>query len=300
MNFKEYIIIFLKGILLGTISMGIPGISASTVALIIGLYFVLVEKIANLFKDFKKNVLFIIALMFGYGVGAIIAAFCTTLLFENFPLITTFVIIAILFATIISMSLKLKNECFKISNWITFAIVLVFILAYNFLITEGGEASFPEEITIWYLIRMLFLGLVTSTTFIIPGMDFAIVFMSLGMYYPFMNLLIDLVSFTKANYLISLISNLKILVFYLIGYGIGIFLFSKLIKYLTNKFKSQTDFASLAFIVASPAIFLRNCVILNTSFYTSTIQYIIGSILAIASFITIIFFNKYNKKESIN
>lgn len=300
MKIKDYILVALKGILIGLISMGIPGVSASTTAIIIGIYFVLVENIATIFKNFKKNIMFLLSLMLGYGIGAILAAFSVTIIYEKFPLVTALVISAIIFATIITTSINLKGQYNKLSNWITFLCVIAFLCLFNFVLQEGNTSEFPTNPTLFDLIKMSFIGLVTSSTFIIPGIDFAVVFLSLGIYYPFMNMLMELVSFASPNYLSSLISNLEILIFYLTGYFIGIFLFSKLIKYLTTKYKSQTDFASFAFVVAAPAIFLRNCIVLNPSFHTSLGQYIVGIILAILSFIGIILFDKLSKKKTSN
>lgn len=298
MKFKDYLIVCLKGILIGLLSMGVPGVSASTTAIIIGIYFVLVENIATLFKNFKKNILFLISLMIGYGIGAILAAFSVTIIFEKFPLVTALVITSIIFASIVTMSIDLKDQYKKVSNWITFFCVLAFLCVFNFVLQEGASTTFPTSPTLFQLIKMAFIGLITSSTFIIPGIDFAVVFLSLGIYYPFMNMLMEIVSFGMPHYLSRLLSNLQILGFYLIGYFIGIFLFSKVVKYLTSKYKSQTDFASFAFVVAAPAIFLRNCVVLNNSFHTSLGQYIVGIILAVLSFIGIILFNKVNKKKT--
>lgn len=299
MKLKDYLLVTLKGILIGLISMGIPGVSASTVAIIIGIYFLLVENIATIFKDFKKNILFILSLMLGYGIGAILAAFSVTIIYEKFPLITAIVVTSIIFASIITMSIELKDQYKKISNWITFFCVLVFLCLFNFVLQEGNSSSFPTNPDLFDLMKMAFIGLVTSSTFIIPGIDFAVVFLSLGIYYPFMNMLMEIVSFGDPNYLSKLLSNLEILGFYLIGYFIGIFLFSKLVKYLTTKYKSQTDFASFAFVVAAPAIFLRNCIALNPTFHTTTSQFIIGTILGIGAFIGILIFNKLNKKKQM-
>ncbi len=298
MKFKDYLIVCLKGILIGLLSMGVPGVSASTTAIIIGIYFVLVENIATLFKNFKKNILFLLSLMIGYGIGAILAAFSVTIIFEKFPLVTALVITSIIFASIITMSIDLKDQYKKVSNWITFFCVLAFLCVFNFVLQEGASTTFPTSPTLFQLIKMAFIGLITSSTFIIPGIDFAVVFLSLGIYYPFMNMLMEIVSFGMPHYLARLLSNLQILGFYLIGYFIGIFLFSKVVKYLTSKYKSQTDFASFAFVVAAPAIFLRNCVVLNDSFHTSIGQYIVGIILGFLSFIGILLFNKVNKKKT--
>ena len=49
----KYLIIALKGILLGIASVAIPGLSASTVAIMVGTYAIMIESISGILKDFK-------------------------------------------------------------------------------------------------------------------------------------------------------------------------------------------------------------------------------------------------------
>lgn len=283
MKFKNYVSVFLKGILLGVMSLGIPGVSASTVGIIVGIYFLMVEAIADIFKDFKHNAPFLLALMLGYGAGAIFAAAAVTVLFKMFPLVIVIIMSGILIAAIINSAVGLKGEYKKASNWITFVVTLAGLGVYNMLLNTGITMTFPADPSLKNLIVMAVVGLITSSTFIIPGIDFAVVFLSLGIYYPFMNMLYELVSFGMDNYGAVLLKNLEILGFYIAGYFVGIFLFSKLIKKLIGKYKSQTEFASFAFVVSAPVVFYRNAVVLNDGFFTSVPQYIVGFILGAAA-----------------
>lgn len=298
MKFKNYVSVFLKGILLGVMSLGIPGVSASTVGIIVGIYFLMVEAIADIFKDFKHNAPFLLSLMLGYGAGAIFAAAAVTVLFNLFPLVIVIIMSGILIAAIINTAVELKGEYKKVSNWITFVVTLAALGVYNMLLNTGITMTFPEDPSLKNLIVMAVVGLVTSSTFIIPGIDFAVVFLSLGIYYPFMNMLYELVSFGMDNYGAALIKNLEILGFYIAGYFVGIFLFSKLIKKLIGKYKSQTQFASFAFVVSAPVVFYKNSVILNDGFFTSVPQYIVGFILGAAALFIMLYAFTIKKPKS--
>ena len=161
--------------------------------------------------------------------------------------------------------------------------------------SPSASTPFPEQPRLIDLILMAIVGLVTSTTFIIPGVDFAIVFLSLGIYYPFMNMLANIFSFGTEGYFSILLVNLELLGSYLAGYFVGIFLFSKLIKFLLGKFASQTQFASLAFVIAAPAVFLKKSVFENKYFYTSVPQFIVGGILAALFMGLMLGFERYGK-----
>lgn len=301
MKIKDYGLVFLKGILLGLVSVGIPGVSASTIGIVIGIYFLMVDCIANIFKDFKHNFLFLIVLILGYGVGSISAAFSVTILFEKFPLVTTFIILAFIISSIPDMFMKLKQYFKKPSCLITFAVVLAIILLYNFLIGSGAVEEFPREPSIWYLVKMTIIGVITSATFVIPGVDFAVVFLALGIYYPFLNLISELLLFGADNYLQTFIPNITILGFYLVGYFVGVFLFSKLIKFVSKKYTGQTQLASFAFIVAAPFIVIKSCIIDNASFKVSggqIVAIIIGCLIAFGVMIAIKIISKKNDKKA--
>lgn len=297
-SMKNNIMTLLKGILLGLISMGIPGLSASTIAIIVGIYFLMVESIANIFKEFKKNFIFLIFLLAGYLIGCIMAAFSVDILFSNFPLATTLVILGMILGSFPDLFIKSKQNMKKLSCWIVFGIVFIAIILYNLFISKTATTEFPNDPNYGYLIKMTIIGLVTASTFIIPGVDFAVVFLSLGLYYPFLNMITELLSFGSSNYLDMFIPNIKILGFYLAGYLIGMFLFSKLIKFLTNKYNSQTQFASVAFVVAAPIIVIKNCILDNDSFRGSVPQSIVGTILAIIAFGIMVYLARINRNNN--
>lgn len=297
MNLKDYVFTFLKGILLGLISVGIPGLSASTIGIIIGIYFVLVESIANIFSDFKNNIKFLISIILGYGVGAVGAAYSITILFDHFALITTLAILGFILGSIPDMVVQLRSQFKSASNWIVFVVIVFLLVMYNFTLVNGSSTEFPKDPSLHFLIGVIFMGLVTSATFVIPGVDFAVVFLSLGIYYPFTNMITELLSFNAEIYRETLAANLKILGFYLIGYFIGMFLFSKLIKFLNRKYNSQTQFASLAFVCAAPAIVIKDCVIDNQSFRTSVGQWIVGVVLFLTFFLLMIIVGFLNTRK---
>ena len=59
---------FLKGIIVGIGGVA-PGLSGSVLLVIFGLYQKTINAIGTIFKDFKKNVCFLVPLFLGFGVG---------------------------------------------------------------------------------------------------------------------------------------------------------------------------------------------------------------------------------------
>ena len=59
---------FLKGIIVGIGGIA-PGLSGSVLLVILGLYQKTINAIGTIFKNFKKNITFLVPLFLGFGIG---------------------------------------------------------------------------------------------------------------------------------------------------------------------------------------------------------------------------------------
>ncbi len=257
----DYITVLFKGALLGITSVGIPGLSASTLSIILGIYFLMINSIADIFKDFKKNIKFVTPLLLGFLIGVGAAAYTIVILFQYIPLITTFAIIGLIVSSLPTMVIKLKPYFRQPSCILTFIVILAILTAYNVIRPQETGVKFPEKVTFVYLFGMVVIGMFAAATFIIPGIDFAIIMLSIGIYYPFMNMIKSFLDFGSENYLDTAANNGMILTAFLVGLLLGLALFSKLIKYVSKKYTQQTQFASLAFVVAAPFVLVKTCIL---------------------------------------
>ena len=296
----DYVLILIKGMLLGITSVGIPGLSASTLSIVLGIYFLMINSIADIFKDFKKNIKFVAPLLIGFLLGVGLAAYTIVILFEHFPLITTFAIIGFIISSLPSMIMKLKVYFRQPSCILTFIVILAILTAYNVIRPQNTGMVFPEKVTFVYLFGMAVIGMFAAATFIIPGIDFAIIMLSIGIYYPFMNMIKSFIDFNSPNYLDTAANNGMILTAFLIGLLVGLALFSKLIKFISKKYTAQTQFASLAFVVAAPTVLVRTCII-EPGVVVDPIQLTFLIIIAITT--SLLFFSirtiTYNKNRAI-
>ena len=80
---------FLKGIIVGIGGIA-PGLSGSVFLVILGLYQKTISAIGTLFKDFKKNVIFLLPLILGFGVGIILFSKVVDFLLANYEMYTRF------------------------------------------------------------------------------------------------------------------------------------------------------------------------------------------------------------------
>ncbi len=251
------IVLFFKGILIGFASLGVPGLSASTIAIVLLVYYDMIYAISHIFSKPKKSISFLLVLLAGYGVGCIGGAWMVNTLYVKFPVPVIAAVLGFLIGSIPRMVADSKEDFKRWPNWVVMVSVASVFLVYALVITSGQSVSFDKELMLSDYIMMMLVGIVTSTTLVIPGVDFAVTLMALGYYYAF----IDLVGNFGA--LLTSPSRLMMLAVYLIGYGIGSFAFSKGLRYLIKRFPRQLNCVNLAMVAVAPIIVIKKCLIDN-------------------------------------
>ncbi len=251
------IALFFKGILIGFASLGVPGLSASTIAIVLLVYYDMIYAISHIFSKPKKSLLFLLVLLAGYGIGCIGGAWMVNTLYVKYPIPVIAAVLGFLIGSIPRMVADSKDDFKRWPNWVVMISVASIFLVYALVITNGQSVSFDKELVLSDYIMMMLVGIVTSTTLVIPGVDFAVTLMALGYYYAFIGLVGNL------GALITTPSRLMLLVFYLVGYGIGSFAFSKGLRYLIKRFPRQLNCVNLAMVAVAPIIVVKKCLIDN-------------------------------------
>lgn len=280
------LIIYLKGIALGFIGLAFPGLSASTVAIEFGIYYELIDKISNLFKKFKTSIVFLVFLILGYLTGGLAGAVSIDLLYNTFPLIATILIIGFILGGIPNMVVELDEGKKKISCYIVLIIIIILLVAFSFVPPTVNQVSL-ESVKAIDLIILFFVGVVTSSTLIIPGVDFAILLLAMGYYEPLINVISNLVKWEDVLY------DILVLGIYLVGYGVGSFLLSKLIKKIIDKYSIEAKFASFAFVVVAPFVVIKKAIFENENYSFNYPELIIGLVLGIIAFLLMFFIMRY-------
>lgn len=272
--------IFLKGILIGFVSLAIPGLGASTIAIILGIYYQMISSISSIFKDFKKNALFLILLILGYCVGGLIGSLIVDTAYNLYPFPLIMAILGFILGSLPRLFQDTK-ECFKkCANWIVLIVTLAVILVCSLVAVGSNEVTFVEMGLKDYIVLMI-VGFITAITLVVPGVDFAVVLLAIGYYYAIIGVIVDVVNLNNIMY------NLLILGVYLLGYGIGSFVFSKCIKGLIDKYPDATKVISFAFVIVAPFIVIKKNIFENDNFYIDNSQIVLGIIIFILSFVII-------------
>jgi putative membrane protein len=249
--------LFLRGIVIGATSLGVPGLSASTIAIVLAVYYDMIYAISHILKKPKQSITFLLFLLAGYGVGCLAGAWAVNALYERFPIPVIAAVVGFLIATVPRMMAENKEDFKRPSNWAVMIMVSAVFLVYALVITNGETVSFDKELAPIDFIMMSIVGMVTSATLVIPGVDFAVTLMALGYYTAFIGLVGDLPA------LFAHPSRLFLMLFYLVGYGVGSFLFSKGLRYLIKRFPRQLNCANLAMVAVAPIVVIKKCIIDN-------------------------------------
>ena len=246
--------LILKGIVLG-FSNAIPGVSAGTMALIMGIYDKMLRSIDELFtsKEYRfKSLRFLILVGIGIVIGGLFCASILTWAFSISLLETlTFIFIIGLVLGSIPMIFKL-NEDMKPTFFRVFLLFLACSLAVLLSIQEKpptenfmGDAIQSSFLGVFnittfriqYALKFLSLGAVTSATMIIPGISGSALLVSLGEYQNILNVI-------SQRLLIQGI-------FFALGILIGIVTCAKAISCLIKKYPAQTYYFIIGLLGSS-------------------------------------------------
>ena len=253
---------FLKGIIVGIGGIA-PGLSGSVLLVIFGLYQKTINAIGTIFKDFKKNLMFLIPLFAGFGVGVLIFSKIVDFLLNNFEMQTRFTFLGLIIGTIPLFYKEVKKEGFNKKYYIVMLIsAIAGIALFSF-----NKDLFPV-ITDPNLFQSVLLGFAVAGSSIVPGVDSAVILSTLGLYELYVGSIADF--------------NLSILIPAAFGLGIGVLVISFLMNKLLSKFYTVTFSIIFGlFLSIIPNVLNSSCVLgFNLSSVIAIILVIIGFIFS--------------------
>ena len=263
----------------------IPGVSGGTLAVILGVFKDFVVSISNIFKSFKKSVLFLLPIVLGMGVAVVASSKLIETCLNYYPLATILFFVGLILGGVPILFNKIKGEMKSIPNYIIFIIMFSFILLFTFVISGEKNVELVSLTFIDYILLFI-VGAAASASMVIPGISGSMVLMTVGYYNSILATVSDIFNF--ANFW----HNVSILIPFGLGVIVGILLIAKLITFLLNKFEVKTYFAIFGFIFSSLiVIFFKN----NINF--NIIEFIIGLVLMVGGFLISYFIAKFNKED---
>ena len=225
---------FFIGIILGAGAI-LPGVSSGVICVIMGIYDKLIDSILNLFKNFKKNFLYLFPIGLGGIVGVFLFGNILKALFNTFPAQASFCFIGLILGSIPTLIKKVNSEHVFRLRYLLFTLIS-FILGISFVFLEN-KLNTTTAVTNFSYLFLILSGFLMSIGVVFPGVSNTLILMCLGVY---------------STYLDGIASmNFSILIPIGIGLVIGCICFLIAIKYLLKHFYMQTYYSIIGFTLGS-------------------------------------------------
>ena len=246
--------IVLKGIVIG-ISNILPGVSGGTMAVSMGIYDKLIHCINHLFKDFKKNLLFLFPIAVGMVIAIIASAFGIDYLFETFPFQTNLLFIGLILGGLPAIYDKVKGTTVRPGHIL--CVVLLFLLVIGMALLndkQGGVAVIGTGMM--DLVKLFLVGVIAAATMVIPGVSGSMMLLLLGYYNPILDAIKEFVAALLKWDMEAMAKVLFLLIPFGIGVIVGIVLIARLMEFVFQKYPNYAYWSIIGLLLASPIAIL--------------------------------------------
>lgn len=244
----------LKGMLIGTANI-IPGVSGGTMAVSMGIYDRLIGCISHPFRDFKKNVLFLLPIAVGMGLAIAASAFGIDYLFEVFPFQTNLLFIGLILGSLPAIYGKVKSATMRLSHM--FVAVFFFSLVVGMAMLNGSKGTYVQLGTGFMDMGKLFLiGVLASATMVIPGVSGSMMLLILGYYNPILDTIQEFFTALLRLDFSALSGTILILMPFGVGVLFGVAAIAKVIELVFAKYPLYAYWAIIGLLFASPIAIL--------------------------------------------
>lgn len=228
----------INGICIG-ISNIIPGVSGGTTAVVLGIYEKLIESISGLKSNFKENMMFLLQIGIGAGIGIVAFSGIISMLLEKYTIAVNYLFVGLVLGSVSMIVNKVENKKISPNKIIGFIIGLTLVMLISIV---GGKLQETSSVTnsatqnLSYL-ALGFAGFMTALTMILPGVSGSLTLVMLGLYDDF----------TKA----IATFNIPYLIAGAIGGIVGLIVTVKIVSYLLKHYSDTTYSAILGLVVGS-------------------------------------------------
>ena len=231
----DWFLRFLKGAAIG-MDFVLPGISGAALAVVFGLYEKIVSFIANITRDFLKNLMFFIPVGLGGLLGIYLISHPISFLKENYQTPFLWFFVGAILGTMPQLWQKSGEKGRKPFHVVL--LVCVFILGtILFLATLGRSLGIEPN-----PVMAFFIGAAVALIIFIPGFSSSTFLLLFGLY--------DIVIHSYKNFS----ENLSFLIPFALGVLIFVFPFSKGIEFLIKKAYSAFYHIIIGFVLASAVL----------------------------------------------
>lgn len=238
-SLRDYVFLALKGMGMGAADV-VPGVSGGTIAFISGIYEELIDSIksinvSSLKTLFKQGIpafwnqingTFLVVLLSGIGLSIVTLAKLISYTLQEYPIF----IWSFFFGMILSSTWFVAQKITKVD--VSAAIAFIVGTAVAYYITIATPTQTPE--TWWFLFLS---GAIAICAMILPGISGSFILLLMGKYHYVLNAVKTL--------------DIKTIVIFALGCGIGIISFAQVVSWLFKKFHNATLALLTGFMLGS-------------------------------------------------
>lgn len=177
---------FLKGVVAG-IGGIVPGLSGSVLMVLLDIYEHTIRALGTLFRDFKKNVRFLLPVLLGMGCGVILFSRTVDFLLAYFEFETRYAFLGLVLGTVPLFYRQIGKHGFQ---KYCYGVILAAVAA-GFLIFGANRNFFPPVSQPNFL-QCVLMGITVAASSIVPGIDSAVILSAFGFFELYVGALADL------------------------------------------------------------------------------------------------------------
>ncbi len=237
------------GILIGLSNL-IPGFSGGTMALILGILEEFTEAVSSFTKTPFKAIKELWALVFGMGIGIIVATFTVVICLNKWPIITASFFVGLVLASIPLVFRETNYEKPKTKDLICFCICFIISLVLPFLKKLGIEINItnPDFLVIVYI---FIVAAIAASTMMIPAASGSLIMLAFGIFASILTVLKDTLTSLLDLNLQGFFAHFDVLIPFMLGCLVGVIVISKVMSYAFKKHKNMIWYGILGLLVTS-------------------------------------------------
>ena len=250
------IINFIKGIVIG-FALIIPGLSASTFAVVTGLYDKIIFAVNNLRKELKKSFLFLMPIGLGAALGILSSVGAIVHLMYAFPLQSYAFFIGLVLGSIPVIYNKIKPEKNNKPNYILALVGFALVVVLGFIVPSDDVVAIYAIEDAGDFIAILTAGIISCFLLAVPGISGAMILILLGQVgtiYGAVDSLAGtffmLIRGQDGALELGLTSGAIVLTFFA-GAIIGLIAAAKIIGYLIERFEVKVYFMVMGLVLGA-------------------------------------------------
>lgn len=236
-SFWQWVLRFFKGALIGTGAI-LPGVSGGVLSIVFGIYERMMSFLANITRDFKRNMLFFIPVGLGFLASFVLLSKAIGEVLQSETLAPVFIwlFIGAIAGTLPFLFKEAKDSGRSKYHWAIMAVSAAFAFIFMLFMKDVETVNPPSGENITFF-TWLFCGVVMSLGAVLPGMSPSSILIYTNLYGPMSEEIGKL--------------NVSMLIPFAIGVVLTIGLSSKLVHWMFKRFRSGMYHIILGVVLAS-------------------------------------------------